>query len=304
MMNTNSVQYLEAVGRFGSISQAAKHLYISQPYLSKFIKEVESELGVTLINRDSNPITLTYAGERYLDYMNQIKYTYKEMKQELQNISALKKGRLVIGVNPILAAHTLYDILPEFIKAYPGIEIKLIEEPSHRIEQLLIDNKIDIALTILPFYQGTFKYDVLYSEAIYLALPPDYSSHLSHQSEDKNVEDIHDVIKSDHFILLKPNMALRHLTDQILENDGITPHIVMETMSVDNALRLVNEGLGMTYVPESVKNSMPQFKGQFIKLDTSKYANHVVLAYKYDKLNHLSKGANAFLEMAKSIYRD
>ncbi|KTW20109.1 LysR family transcriptional regulator [Staphylococcus warneri] len=304
MMNTNSVQYLEAVGRFGSISQAAKHLYISQPYLSKFIKEVESELGVTLINRDSNPITLTYAGERYLDYMNQIKYTYKEMKQELQNISALKKGRLVIGVNPILAAHTLYDILPEFIKAYPGIELKLIEEPSHRIEQLLIDNKIDIALTILPFYQGTFKYDVLYSEAIYLALPPEYSSRLSHQSEDKNVEDIHDVIKSDRFILLKPNMALRHLTNQILENDGITPHIVMETMSVDNALRLVNEGLGMTYVPESVKNSMPQFKEQFIKLDTSKYANHVVLAYKYDKLNHLSKSANAFLEMAKSIYRD
>ncbi|MCU7258457.1 LysR family transcriptional regulator substrate-binding protein, partial [Pseudomonas aeruginosa] len=102
---------------------------------------------------------------------------------------------------------------------------------------------------------------------------------------------------------LKPNMALRHLTDQILENHDITPQIAMETMSVDNALRLVNEGLGMTYVPESVKNSMPQFKGHFIKLDASKYANHVVLAYKYDKLNHLSKGAYAFLEMAKSIYR-
>ena len=51
MINTNSVQYLEAVGRFGSISRAAKHLYISQPYLSKFIKDIETELGVTLINR-------------------------------------------------------------------------------------------------------------------------------------------------------------------------------------------------------------------------------------------------------------
>ena len=72
MINTNSVQYLEAVGRFGSISRAAKHLYISQPYLSKFIKDIETELGVTFINRESSPITLTYAGERYLDYMNQI----------------------------------------------------------------------------------------------------------------------------------------------------------------------------------------------------------------------------------------
>ena len=78
-------------------------------------------------------------------------------------------------------------------------------------------------------------------------------------------------------------MALRHLTDQILGNYGITPQIAMETMSVDNALRLVNEGLGITYVPESVKNSMPQFKGHFIKLDTSKYVNHVVLAYKYEQ---------------------
>ncbi|MGC9604037.1 LysR family transcriptional regulator substrate-binding protein [Staphylococcus warneri] len=171
------------------------------------------------------------------------------------------------------------------------------------MEQLLIDNKIDIALTILPFYQGTFKYDVLYSEAIYLALPPDYALLLSQQSEEKNAEDIHDDIRNERFILLKPNMALRHLTDQILGNHDITPQIAMKTMSVDNALRLVNEGLGMTYVPESVKNSMSQFKGHFIKLDASKYANHVVLAYKYDKLNHLSKGAYAFLEMAKSIYR-
>ncbi|MEX2949541.1 LysR family transcriptional regulator [Staphylococcus warneri] len=302
MINTNSIRYLEAVGRFGSISQAAKHLYISQPYLSKFIKEVESELGVTLINRESNPITLTYAGERYLDYMNQIKYTYKEMKQELQNISALKKGRLVIGVNPILAAHTLYDILPEFIKAYPGIELKLIEEPAHRIEQLLIDNKIDIALTILPFYQGTFKYDVLYSEGIYLAIPSDHPILSSQQRMEKSIQDIHDDLKNERFILLKPNMALRHLTDQILENYGITPQVAMETMSVDNALRLVNEGLGITYVPESVKNSMPQFKGQYIKLDSSIYANFVVLAYKYDKDKHLSKSAYAFLEMTRSIY--
>lgn len=302
MINTRSGKYLEEINRFGSISQAAKYLYISQPYLSKFIKELETDLGTELLNREKNPITLTYAGERYIEYMNQIKYTYDEMKSELQMISGLKKGRLVIGINPILAAHALYKILPEFIKEYPGIELKLIEESAHRIEQLLIDNKIDIAITILPFYQGVFQFETLSKEPIYLMIPSNHSLITNDNYKNKSIFEIHQELVNDNFILLKPNMALRKITNQILEDNELEPNIAMETISIDNALRLVNEGLGITYVPESVKNSSKHFEGLSIKLENPSYFNQVVVAYKSDKFNHLSKAAHMFIELAKATY--
>ena len=90
MTYKNKIQYLEAIQRYGSISHA-KHLYISQPYLSRYIQDVENNLGVTLINRDSNPLELTYS-ERFLDYLHEIEDIDTRMRDELQTISNLKKG--------------------------------------------------------------------------------------------------------------------------------------------------------------------------------------------------------------------
>ena len=73
-----SGDYLRAIAEHGNFSHAARALYISQPYLSKFIKKLEDDLGVELINRDESPITLTYAGDRYLAYMEEIEKTLFE----------------------------------------------------------------------------------------------------------------------------------------------------------------------------------------------------------------------------------
>lgn len=91
MNKLQTKSYLEAVTRFGNISNAAKHLYVSQPYLSKVIKELENEVGVELINRESNPLTLTYAGERYLAYLDEMEMIQQKMEYELQEIANLEK---------------------------------------------------------------------------------------------------------------------------------------------------------------------------------------------------------------------
>lgn len=122
-----SGEYVRAIAEHGNFSNAARALFISQPYLSKFIKKLEDDLGVELINRNETPITLTYAGERYLTYIDEIEKTYLSMKYEIEAITNMKKGRLKIGINPILGSHTLYNLLPQYMSTYPGIEIDLIE---------------------------------------------------------------------------------------------------------------------------------------------------------------------------------
>ena len=91
MTYKNKIQYLEAIQRYGSISHA-KHLYISQPYLSRYIQDVENNLGVTLINRDKEPARTYVFTERFLDYLHEIEDIDTRMRDELQTISNLKRA--------------------------------------------------------------------------------------------------------------------------------------------------------------------------------------------------------------------
>ena len=72
--------------------------------------------------------------------------------------------------------------MPKFIEHYPGVEIELVEEVAHRIEQIVSDQKVDIGVTILPLYTEDLSYDILYTENVYLALPPGHrlSNKLKH----------------------------------------------------------------------------------------------------------------------------
>lgn len=301
MSYKHAINYLEAIQRYGNISHAAKHLYISQPYLSRYIKEMENDLGVTLINRDSNPLELTYSAERFLEYLHEIEEIDTRMREELQTISNLKKGRIRIGVNPILATHTLYNILPKFIQNYPGVEIELVEEVAHRIEQIVADQQVDIGVTILPLYNEDLSYDILYTENIYLALPPGHALlDQANAHANDNAFPFH-LLNNEKFILLKPEMTLRRLSNQILQDYNVIPNIMLETMSVENALRLVNEGVAMTFVPKSVKDmTANRFNGAFVQLNPNQYYNQVVLAYKENDKTRLPKAVKTFIQMAKS----
>ncbi len=302
MNKLQTKSYLEAVTRFGNISNAAMHLYVSQPYLSKVIKELENEVGVELINRESNPLTLTYAGERYLAYLDEMEMIQQKMEYELQEIANLEKGRLKIGVNPFLASHTLYNILPEFINSYPGIEIELIEDNANQIEVLLANQKMDISLTILPIGNDQITYETLYSEALYLAIPRSHELAHNNPTETNQLPFSIHQLNNENFILLKSNMTLRTITDKFFNDFNIVPKPVMETINIDNALYLTNAGIGLTIVPESVKNKTTHENIQYFKLDETHYKNNVVVAY--NKNRDISKAASVFLNLAKMRFKE
>ncbi|EZX22492.1 MULTISPECIES: LysR family transcriptional regulator [Mammaliicoccus] len=302
MNKLHAKSYLEAIVRFGNISHAAKHLYVSQPYLSKFLKDIESEVGVKLIDRESNPLTLTYAGERYLAYAEEMENISQKMAYELQEIANLEKGRLKIGVNPFLASHTLYNILPEFIKNYPGIEVELIEDSANQIEVLLAEHKIDICITILPINNEEIDYETLYTEALYLAIPDQNPLAKYIQSSEHKLPFAINKLNREKFILLKNNMTLRRVTDTFFEDHDLKPQTIVETINVDNALYLVNEGLGITVVPASVKMKSSHQNVKYFKLNEFVYKNTVAIAY--NKHYDISKAASVFLNLAIMRFKE
>lgn len=296
-----SLEYLKAIQDHGNISHAANALFVSQPYLSTFIKNLETKLGVELVNRQVTPLTLTYAGELYISYMADIQTIYERMERDLEAITELKKGRLTIGVNPILAAHTLYDFLPQFMKKYPGIEIHLEEGTANEMETLMLQNKIDISINMLPIKNAGLIYEKLYEEDFYLVIP---KGHIYYEENYKEVRHIpFDPSKLNHekFILLKPGLGLRRLTDQIFEEYKIKPIIILETNNIENAFRLANEGVAMTIIPECViTRDQLHVDSNLYTMGNPTYKNQIVISYKKD--TQLSPVASAFLQFTKKRY--
>ena len=145
-MNLKQALYIRTVAQEGSVTQAAKKLYVSQPSLSQMIRQVESEYGVTLFDRTVSPLRLTYAGQKYLEAANVMLSVNDRLENELREIRQENSGLLRLGISVQRAIQILPVALPWFTMQYPKVSIDLREEGSARLEELLEAGEIDLAL--------------------------------------------------------------------------------------------------------------------------------------------------------------
>lgn len=163
-----------AIAEEKSISKAAKKLYITQPSLSQYIMRLENNLGVKLFDRSASSMILTYAGEIYVQTAKDILNLNTGMKRKLSDIAGSKKGRLVMGVPHQAGRHVLPLVLPEFHRQYPEIEIVIKEDVTMRLEEMLINGKIDIAILNLPMQNEKILYETIATERVFLVAPKDH----------------------------------------------------------------------------------------------------------------------------------
>ena len=174
-MDLKEFEYVLAINEDKSFSKAAKRLFISQPSLSQYINRLENQLGVTLFDRNTIPLTLTYEGELYIEAMQNIVEIFNGMQKSFDDISELKKGRINIGLTPSKANNPLPAILPVFKEHYPDIELILTEATSLELENLLVKGAVDVCMMNLPIKSKGIEYEPIMTENIFLAAPPDFT---------------------------------------------------------------------------------------------------------------------------------
>ena len=107
-MNTRHAQYMLTILKEGSITAAARKLYVSQPSLSQTVRLVENSLGTPIFNRTTDPITLTYAGEKYMEAARQILTIHSNLEKEISEITHEDHGTIRLGI-PVQRA---MEVLP------------------------------------------------------------------------------------------------------------------------------------------------------------------------------------------------
>ena len=234
-MNLKQALYIRTIAQEESITAAAKKLYVSQPSLSQMVRQVESEYGVTLFDRTVSPLRLTYAGEKYLEAASVMLTANERLENELREIRQENSGLLRLGISVQRAMQILPVALPWFTMQFPKVSIDLREEGSARLEKLLEDGEIDLALAAIESVSPRLSYTLIEKEIIGVLagrganiaqqLPPGTPVSLS-------------MIREDAFVSLKPGHSVRVVQDSLFRAEGLRPQILLETDSLEVAKRV------------------------------------------------------------------
>ncbi len=140
------LKVFQCVARNLSFTKASNELFVSQPAITKHIKELESEFEIKLFHRTGNKISLTQAGKLLLSYSEQILLLHDELKFEISQLNGNVEGVLRIGASSTISQYVIPAALARFNENYPEIKLSLTNGNTEFIEHLLIKNEINIGI--------------------------------------------------------------------------------------------------------------------------------------------------------------
>lgn len=145
-MELRSLSYFVRVAELGSITRAAAHLHLAQPALTRHVQRLEEELGVALFTRANRGVRLTEAGEKLLDSATRILRDVERTGDEIRAQDAHPSGRIILGITPTLCPVLVPELFTRLRDDFPRVELKVMHAGMVRLEEFVIDGRVDIAL--------------------------------------------------------------------------------------------------------------------------------------------------------------
>ncbi|TGN23651.1 LysR family transcriptional regulator [Empedobacter tilapiae] len=208
------LKVFDTVAKRLNFTKAANELNITQPAVTKHIKEIESNLNIKLFERNGTKIKLTKAGEILLKYTEEIFSVYQKMEFEIGQLQEKQKGTLRLGASTTIAQYVLPPILAEFRKRFPEIQLSLVIQNSEKIEDLLANHKIDVGLIEAQIKNRTFHYFPFMKDEIVLV------SRQNHSISTKNSIKIDD-LKNIPLIFREPGSGTLETIDLALKSKNM-----------------------------------------------------------------------------------
>ncbi|MCH1958579.1 LysR family transcriptional regulator [Romboutsia hominis] len=240
-MNIRKLEIFYKTAKCLNMSQVAKDMYISQPSISQCISEIESEIGTKLFDRIGKKLYLTHEGKIFYEYTRRILNIYEEGINVVRS-SKSNKGKLVIGASTTIGTYIMPYIIHKFNKKEKDIEISMIIDNKHNIEELILNNKVDIA-----FIEGTVNSkeiilkDIWIDELVFI-------SSINHEWNGKKYLDIED-LKNNKFIIREDGSGTRQRFEGFLENNDIKFNSYIELSNLEAILNYVKLNIGVSCVP-------------------------------------------------------
>jgi DNA-binding transcriptional LysR family regulator len=296
----NSMDYVLAVYNEKSFSKAAKKLFISQPALSATIRKVEDEIGYPLFDRSILPIRPTPVGRKYIQMINEINAVKNNFYFYLENMENLATGILVIGATHFFSACFLPKFITAFMRDFPGVAVELVESNSTELEQKLLNGDIDLQIDSRSFNADLFSSIPVRKENIILASPKNHPinqllepfqltyediSYDRHMDPEFPSVDLH-LFQSEPLLLFKPGNDLNNRATAICREYDFQPVVKMYLNQLPTIHSLTSEGLGFSFVTDTLVKFNSAFHNVvYYKLESKHAIRDINAAYKRNRFH-------------------
>lgn len=247
-MELRHLRYFVAVARERHFRRAAENLGISQPPLSQQIRNLEEELGVQLLSRSGRRVELTSAGQVFLERVERILGSVDAAIGDARRAQQGVVGTLAVGFIGSAAFSILPWMLSSFRAQVPDVELELNQLGTAEQVEALKEGRLDVAVVRPPIGDARLAVQTIFSERFVVAVRT--SNRLATQRK-VALRDLAD----ESFILFppQPGMMFFNMVQSICERAGFAPRVVQFATPMQTVVGLVGAGIGITIVPQSVR---------------------------------------------------
>ena len=237
------LQYLIALHEHGHFGRAAEASFVSQSTLSAGIRELESLLGVTLVERSRRVVRFTALGNQVVHKAHRVLREAEELSDLVKAAGKPLAGQLRMSVIPTIAPFMLPRILPRLRSERPDLKLMLREETSHDAVESLQHGRADCVLLALPFDTGEVEKAHIADDKLYVALP---------KGEPRDPPDTipPSMIEEGRLLLLEDGHCLRDHALAACNRSELRASSTMIGTSLHTLVQMVDNGLGVTMLPQ------------------------------------------------------
>ena len=246
-INLNLYKTFYEVAKYGSISEAAKKTYTSQPALSKSIKKLEEDLGVQLFYRNLGGIELTNKGKELLFYVEEAFNNLVVAQRNMFESENLEKGKITIGVPSQIGTFFVFDKVSLFHEKYPNIEITIISSSTKDLLEKLNTHEIDFIIDSSPIEKTS-------DQVIIKPLKTVNNCFIVKKDTNLDVSNIKSIKDISNYPLILPILGTsnRKKLDELFEEKQVNLTNVMNIHTSEMILGAVKRNLGIGYIIEDL----------------------------------------------------
>ncbi|HWG03999.1 MAG TPA: LysR substrate-binding domain-containing protein [Beijerinckiaceae bacterium] len=279
-MNLHLLRIFKEVAERGSFTQAAEALRISQPAVSKGVRELEAQLGSPLLERGAGGVRPTAIGLTVLAHARPLFAAEKATEEMLRAISGLEAGSLAIGASTTVAIYFLPLYVGRFHQKHPHVAIELHSANTRDIAQLLKQREIDIAIVEGPVSDPEFVVTPWQSDELIAVVGRGHK--LASTTRPLAVSEL----ESEFLVLREMGSGTREVVMNALTAAGISPQRTMTVNSTEAVKRLVASGVGMAIVSAAAAQDLLRLRQlkqiRFQGFEVQRFLNRLTIKHRQE----------------------
>ena len=290
-MELRTLRVFVEVVRQGGFTEAAKVVFATQSTVSKAVKQLEDELGVRLLDRIGHRSSITATGEIVYRRALTMLAERDSLISELDDLRGLRRGRLRLGLPRVTSDILFAPMFAAYRARYPGVDVRIVQDGSARLEELLRSGDIDLAGLVLSTSKE-FETKELRREPVVALVAKD---HPLARKDSVSFRELAPVP----FILFEDGFALNQLILDGCQKNGFTPNVVVRSSQFGFMLELAAANVGVTFIAQFVAEARQHPGIKALRVTGPSMEWRLALSWRFG--GYLSQAARAWLALADEV---